>query len=78
MGLELSSPFFFTMKKIKVIFENDNKRFGYVVDVENQTYHTSPLNEFGEPEGNSEPKKIKDKKIIAQQLYMVLLNGLEK
>lgn len=66
------------MKNIRVIFETDDKKIGYVIDTENQRVTSGTFDDAGRKIVEiSQDGAIKNPDEVCKQIYYVLLAGIK-
>ena len=64
-------------KKIKIIFESSDKKYGYLIDKDTGTYQACVFDDKYEASSDATSRAIEDKKQFSQRLQNILLQALE-
>lgn len=64
------------MRKIKIVFESDDKKLGYVIDTESKNFKSCNFDENYQEIDISQDSFIDNPKFFIQQIVSVLLGAL--
>lgn len=64
------------MKRIKIVFESDDKKIGYVIDVDTKNFKSCNFDEAYQEKDISQDTKIDSPRFFVQQIVTVLLGAL--
>lgn len=65
------------MKKIKIIFESDDKKIGYSIDVEKKNFQSCHFDQSYQEMAISQDQFIDNPKFFIQQIVNVLIGALK-
>lgn len=64
------------MKRIKIVFESDDQKLGYVIDVENKNFKSCNFDKSYDEIDVSQNQHIDNPKFFIQQIVSVLMGAL--
>jgi hypothetical protein len=64
------------MKKIKIVFESDDKKLGYVIDVESKNFKSCNFDDSYKEKDVSQDQHIDNHRFFIQQIVSVLMGAL--
>lgn len=64
------------MKKIKIVFESDGKKIGYVIDVDSKNFKSCNFDESYQEKEVSQDQHIDNPRFFIQQIVSVLMGAL--
>lgn len=64
------------MKRIKIVFESDDKKLGYVIDVESKNFKSCNFDDSYQEKDVSQDQYIDNPRFFIQQIVSVLMGAL--
>lgn len=65
------------MKKIKIVLETNDKKIGYVIDVESKNFKSCAFDANYQESEVSQDQSIEDPRFFVQQIVNVLMGALK-